>query len=1017
MTSFSEASDAEIYRAIGQKVAALIAREKGEIHEFKESNAWLYEALGRRTADQIRQKRSAAQFREPSNVDPKIAADLLEIAQSQYDGKLDTVIDYANQGDDTIALGIDTSDGGVTKYVGIKISPDGGISYKLVTPQAQAQSDFSDPWGSLDFAELSPDIKQELEEILHPYPYSDTIDAILDAKVEPNGDVLCLFKDGRKYLAAKLPLKGDIQIRVVNARQVENFSEDDDSYDFAQKNCTKGIPCGGSCIAASKTCKKAPNPHQQQQIAAVSAQLSGTAPPAAKTPKKPKQAKKAPPLLPAPVPPPAPKAPPAPVNPLKTNQSELDKSRADLEKRFGKKLVEDAEVNTKKILDNSDVFIRVGSSDTLGLILSSEFKTAHQLGRTEHDIPHLKDDYLSARARVEQKSMGVDPKTADGDRPIYGYLGGKDLSGESHASVDQAYGTIAVKLKPEVKDRTTFTGADSFKSGIASQIVNPGTPPPPNAASLVTSTRHGYDLADLPAHYPSYMRSPAGQKSQLEAAAKAKSIDDLAPALAPTGNRYVEAQVFGGVKPQDIAELHFQPRRANEYPSPEVAQWAKANNVPILIHGKKVNPDDIIRDHADTRSPRLKDLSEALDKGDFAKVLDHTENLHADAQKQSMKPGERDKVLKQLYQDAGFDGAPSVVSKSEIDQMAGEGATLVTRGVKDAPNITAQQQTQQFKTGDYFTGNGIYGNGTYTGHSGGFDPDGLKFLPGNDARGSKDAARAVAKHGYIVSEAAGGASMRMALPVHAKVITGKQQQEDIRSTVEKMDKWAASERSKIIATGTTISKKDVSKVEAEAKKIEQSYAGKLGKPGKSTVLGMDGRGDDLVEVSISVKGDAPLKVRISREDDVFASLLGGSTKPTYHYYDASGQKHSSKRRQDVIDLALKDAYKQRAAEKLGYPEVPVAGQPDHVTKAKVSAFDDRVERAKKTMGLIDDHNDQSDLGGGTSGRFAVIRGVDAVALNNSYEPDRFMNLLNRTIVKVQQDNPKYVDLMKKGVAP
>ncbi|MDM9583127.1 hypothetical protein [Nostoc sp. GT001] len=215
---------------------------------------------------------------------------------------------------------------------------------------------------------------------------------------------------------------------------------------------------------------------------------------------------------------------------IKTNDTELDAKRQDLEKRFGKKAVEDAENNVKRILDSPDVavHVRVGSSATLELILGDRFKTSAELGVDTHQIPHLKGGYQDARNRVEAKSLGYDKNTKPEDRPIYGYLGGKDMNGASHADVAQAYGSITVKLRQDVKDRTTFTGADSFKSGIASEVKNP------NAAALVSSTRHGYDKDKLPAGYPSNYADKSGDKAQLTAAAKAKNVDDLANGLAPT---------------------------------------------------------------------------------------------------------------------------------------------------------------------------------------------------------------------------------------------------------------------------------------------------------------------------------------------------------------------------------------------------------------------------------------------------------------------------------------------------
>ena len=272
-----------------------------------------------------------------------------------------------------------------------------------------------------------------------------------------------------------------------------------------------------------------------------------------------------------------------------TNQAELDKKRNNLTKRFGKQLVEKAETNVKRILDDpdNDIYVRVGSADTLEKILGNRFLTSAELNITQHKVPFLSDDYQTARNRVEQKVLGVDLNTDPANRPIYGYMGGSDVNGNSHNSGVQEYGSIVVKLKSETKNRATFTGSDSFKSGIASEVVSADNPPPPNAASLVSTTRHGYDKDSLPSGYPAFYKSKAGEKDQLTKAADAKNIDDLVNHLSPTGAKYIETQIHGGVKPSDIAELRFESKKAK--PTPAIGQLAKANGIDLIVDGKKLS--------------------------------------------------------------------------------------------------------------------------------------------------------------------------------------------------------------------------------------------------------------------------------------------------------------------------------------------------------------------------------------------------------------------------------------------
>ncbi|MBD2629901.1 phage portal protein family protein, partial [Trichormus variabilis] len=637
-----------------------------------------------------------------------------------------------------------------------------------------------------------PDLLLELKAIIETV-YKDGITAIPEVYLDENDNFIGVFEDKinanlTKRLQFKLTESG-IEYKLINPGDVTNFSEqeDDVSVDFAARNCKKGISCGASCIAANKVCNQnlaQPQPAavaktktKARALTSTPASPTNTQKTASSTGAKKTKAK-------ASTATPASstntqKTAPASTNKLvSTNDAELNTKRQDLVSRFGQKTVADAENNVKRILDDpdTDIYVRVGQSSTLELILGDRFKTSAELGTQTHDIPYLKDQYQTARNRVENKVLGYDENnTKPGDRPIYGYLGGKDMTGASHVDVDKNYGSIAVKLKKDAKDRATFTGSDSFKSGIASEVKNSGSPPPPNAASLVSATRHGYDKDNLPSGYPSFYASKSGDKGQLTAAAKAKNVDDLAAALAPTGNKYVEAQIHGKVTPNDIAEIHFEPRGIGDRPTPAIAKFARDNGVDLYVSGKKLSAkelDNIVTPPKDKRSQKLKDLDDALNKGDFNKVAEISSDIHDQARKQKMAPGEKDAILKQLYAESGYDGKPEVKTKQEMDGLAKAGKVMLNRGILTRGLSGGTQEAlklaEQFRTGDYFVGNGVYGNGTYVGHSGKFSKDGSTFIAQSDAKSQKRAWQDVAKNNYIQAD---GATLRMALKDDAVVMT------------------------------------------------------------------------------------------------------------------------------------------------------------------------------------------------------------------------------------------------------
>lgn len=798
-----------------------------------------------------------------------------------------------------------------------------------------------------------------------------------------------------------------------------------DSLDFAAKakaskpKCQKGFSCGSSCISKSRKCKNAVNGQAATYLdwlkqtissggalskdhvadATAAGLMGGNAPttqpatPAATTTA---ATKKAAPLKPT----------------VSTNQKELKAARSDLEQRFGRQVVEDAEKNVKKILADSDIYIRAGSTDTLEKILGDRFRTAHELGVTNHQIPLLKDkNYLDARARVEEKTLGVSKNTKDGDRPIYGYIGGSDMSGNAHSDVSDAYGSIAIKLKPEVKDRATFTGSDSFKSGIASPINNP------NAASLVGLTRHGYDRSNLPNHYPDYYSNDSADGAHLRAAAKAKSIDDLVPKLAVTGKAYMEAQVHGGVTPKDIAEIHFSPTGINDRPSAAIAQFAKDNGVDLYVNGKKQSAkdlDNIINPPKKTQAQVINDaLDNALSTGDFHEVVKHVKDIDDRAKKVKLAGGEADAHLKVLYELAGYDGKPKVGTEQDVTNVWQSGGALMVRGVAKDDNDPTKY-LKQFQTGDYFVGNGIYGNGTYVGHAGAIKNG--RFI-GYDAKTAKaDAKRAfadVAKHNYINKNSI---TFRMALDPSANVGIQSDLETERDNIAVKLSKWQIAEEQKIRASAKTVSPADVRKYNTALTKITKANSALASAaPVEESKKVINGGVSTQIIYSVT-DGTQTLKFEVVKSTSLF------SGKGDYGYIDVDGRYQKAKNQKDAIaqahKAAIADKIQKETLARTGFASPPVKGAVDTATQKKIDDLSENVYKTFAVLGIS--NSDPNRYGKGNSadqgalGRFGVIRGYDAIALNHSYEPDTFMNLLNRSKVTIQQDPLDYKRAMKTG---
>lgn len=602
-----------------------------------------------------------------------------------------------------------------------------------------------------------------------------------------------------------------------------------------QKNCTPGksYACKATCISINKNCLN-PLPGQAQSYAAFLAMTSGGASsstPATTAPAPKKTTKKS-------------AAPTATANqsptnaqpsntPIKTNAKELNDKRNYLVKQFGQKTVDAAEQNVHKILNDPDtsIYIRAGSTDTLDKILNGGFKTSAELNIQSHNIPFLNGNYQDARNRVEAKVMGYDEKnTAPGDRPIYGYLGGSDLSGKSHQGTD-AYGEITIKLKPQVKDRSTFTGSDSFKSGIASEVVNKGNPPPPNAASLVSSTRHGYDKDKLPGHYPTAYKDKSGDGRQLTSAVNAKSIDDLPGALAPTGNAYLEAQIHGKVQPSDIAEIHFKKVGGTNGLTQDALDNAHKLGIKVYVNGKEFKPGTKLKADNDAQK-----INSALDAGDFNAVLDLTEDVTKKANALKKTPAnQHDPTMAYLASQNGFADKPKVVTDKDVTSAWQQGGHLLIRGV-------ANGFLKPFIDDDYYVGGAggtMYGNGQYAWHSGKaksgqkVPPPPVGYDPKTAAKDAKDAFDTGDRLGYINIR---GETIRMALPKDANITTQTSMVAEIKALDQKIDAWAAQERQKIAAktggstTSSSTSADEIKQRADDAKKFKKTL-GLVSAPG------------------------------------------------------------------------------------------------------------------------------------------------------------------------------------------
>lgn len=136
------------------------------------------------------------------------------------------------------------------------------------------------------------------------------------------------------------------------------------------------------------------------------------------------------------------------------------------------------------------------------------------------------------RRLVEKDVMGVGERTAGSQRPIYGYMPADDIT-TTYLRADHTrhYGDTIVRLKPGVKNRTTFTHGDSLDQF------------------------HGTRAYASPVNQP---RAASVQDWAVRDGVVKDPFTGVRPKALPTGNQpYWEAQVHGGVRVDDIGEVVF----------------------------------------------------------------------------------------------------------------------------------------------------------------------------------------------------------------------------------------------------------------------------------------------------------------------------------------------------------------------------------------------------------------------------------------------------------------------------
>lgn len=137
-------------------------------------------------------------------------------------------------------------------------------------------------------------------------------------------------------------------------------------------------------------------------------------------------------------------------------------------------------------------------------------------------------------------------------RPIYGYMRNKPFGLGDDDAVDM-YGDIAIKMKPAVKERSTFTMGDSLSTSHWGNDVN-----------------HHVVPVNAPTHHNIFVHQGHSDNplEVLRSGKIEKSWD------------YAEAQIHGGSDLSDFEHIYFPPDMA---PDAETVLLLKQHNIPFTV--------------------------------------------------------------------------------------------------------------------------------------------------------------------------------------------------------------------------------------------------------------------------------------------------------------------------------------------------------------------------------------------------------------------------------------------------
>ena len=191
----------------------------------------------------------------------------------------------------------------------------------------------------------------------------------------------------------------------------------------------------------------------------------------------------------------------------------------------------------KALLDDAEVRVRVSSNVLDDIFDTGRMKSQFETGTSSGVLSP------ASRAEWETQLFGYSPDLPAEQRPIYGYVASKDApAGESDAEGVAMYGDAILRLKDDVRERSSVTFTDSVEAEVAP---SPMTGQPKMESTITFDAYPSgsvYGDAWDPLTWERSWDVPGYAEAQVHGGVQASDIEEVILTLDnPTAEKYLEA--------------------------------------------------------------------------------------------------------------------------------------------------------------------------------------------------------------------------------------------------------------------------------------------------------------------------------------------------------------------------------------------------------------------------------------------------------------------------------------------